>query len=92
MSLPKTIKDVVDATYDHMPLKLANGTFGNGVADGGDYVAAWMVEKIVRSILDIAGIRIDTDGQTLIYPSTVGTKTPRYQVEEQRNPRWKGRR
>ncbi len=49
-------------------------------------------ENDVQVVLELAGIKIDIDGQTLIYPSTVGTNTPRYQVEGQRNVRWKGRR
>lgn len=46
----------------------------------------------VHVVLELAGIKIDDDGQTLIYPSTVGTNTPRYQVEESRHARWKGRK
>ncbi|HEY6827360.1 MAG TPA: hypothetical protein VI259_10895 [Gemmatimonadaceae bacterium] len=46
----------------------------------------------VRDVLLAAGIKIDDDGKTLIYPSTQGTDTPRYQIQEQRNIRSRGAR
>lgn len=49
-------------------------------------------DRFVVSVLEAAGIKIADDGQTLIYPSTQGTNTPRYQVAEQRNVRFRGRR
>ena len=76
MSLPKTVEEVI--------VKSRVQTL---VCD-----TAPCIDGIVGAVLLAAGIKIDDDGKTLIYPSTTGTDTPRYQVAEQRNVRFRGKR
>ncbi len=44
----------------------------------------------VIDVLEAAGIQI-TEQNELVYPSTQGTNTPRYQVQDQHNVRYRGR-
>jgi hypothetical protein len=83
VSLPQTIEDVVNA---------CTGEVERRVVQVGYIRERSRTRDIAQAVLEAAGIRIDDDGKTLIYPSTVGTSTPRYQVARQRNARWKGQR
>lgn len=86
MSLPKTLEEVI--VLSHAQTR----TLFECAAGAGVHVSAQLVTGAVRAIVEAAGIKVDHDGQTLIYPSTTGTNTPRYQVPEQRNVRFRGRR
>jgi hypothetical protein len=88
VSLPKTFAEVSTAVFAGAIRMKTHELLGINEKQMQD-----IVHELVMSTLMSAGIKIDeADDKTLIYPSTVGTNTPRYQVEEQRNPRWKGRR
>lgn len=76
--LPKTVNDIVNQVDLH--------PYADALRDGVDYI------RIVTTVLEAAGIKIADDGKTLIYPSTQGTDTPRYQIQEQRNIRSRGAR
>lgn len=82
MSLPKTLQDVVTAVAPS-DFDVAASVYGTS--------AHQPSEATVRAVLLAAGIKLDTDGVTLIYPSVQGTSTPRYQPE-QRNVRFRGGR
>jgi len=86
VSLPKTLKEVVVASRITTQLEAA------GFVVRTELDTAPLVDLLVMNVLEAAGVKVDHDGKTLIYPSTQGTNTPRYQVPEQRNARFRGRR
>lgn len=82
MSLPKTIEDVVNACGDEVTHR---------VGQVGYLHERSRTRDIAEAVLEAAGIKVEPGGG-LIYPSTTGTNTPRYQVPEQRNVRIRGGR
>jgi len=92
MSLPKTVHEVVERWHAQAAEQIADLQRTCPDVMIPTTVEDINFDAIVRSVLVLVCIKVDDDGQTLIYPSTVGTNTPRYQVEESRHARWKGRR
>ena len=80
MSLPKTIDEVVNTCG----IEVARRVLQTGYIHESS-----RTRDIAQAVLEAAGIKIDDDGTTLIYPSTVGTAVPRYQIPDQRNGRWR---